>query len=425
MTGKKELWTLAEGTMRAFIPFYLEAMQKAAQDSGAPDNWFGLHLARGGDPAPFSAERLHAMSPYSTRERSVEILDGLAGLDLLERVGESAYALTDLGRKAVEDIFAAAHKGLETVEPLPTDEMEQLNSLLSRLVEATLKAPEPEEKWAIVYSRWTDPGEGASGAAKTDQYLTDLARYRDDAHLAAWKPYSVSGHAWEALTFVWRDEASTAEELAEKLPFRGHTVEDYQGALEDLVARGWVAEAADTYKLTEKGKQVREEAEEATDRHFYVGWSALSDEELAQLEGLLARAKEGLEAAAQGQVWNLIGEVAQAIPRVSWGVVEPILEKHNLEKPGLVFMVISARRFEPEPISAARLSTTSSTIDWANSNPCPRNRWAGWRISWIESSKPAWRQKSRKTSGASPRPTGGTPARNTHRWRKSISTWTT
>ncbi len=225
MIDRKQLWTLAEETMRAFAPFYREAMQAAIQDSGAPDYWFGLSLARGSDPQPFTVERYHTLFPYTAPERFTEILEGLARLELLERVGEGAYRLTDLGRKAVEGIFEAAHQGLDTVEPLPAGEMDQLNGLLYRLVEATLAAPEPEEKWAIAHSRWTDPGAGASNSVKADQYLTDLLRYRDDAHIAAWKPYDISCHAWEILTLVWRGEASTAEELTEKLPFRNHTVE--------------------------------------------------------------------------------------------------------------------------------------------------------------------------------------------------------
>ena len=233
--------------------------------------------------------------------------------------------------------------------------MDQLNSLLYRLVEATLAAPEPEEKWAMAYSRWTDPGAGASGSVKTDQYLTDLLRYRDDAHIAAWKPYGVSGHAWEALTFIWRGEASTAEELVEKLPFRAHPVEDYQEALEDLATRGWLVEEAGTYQLTEKGKQIRKEAEEATDRHFFVGWAALSEEELAQLQDLLTRTKESLRAATLSQPWGLARELSGAIPAAVREVVAPLVKERGLDKPGFFYLLLSAQRFEPDPISAARM----------------------------------------------------------------------
>jgi DNA-binding PadR family transcriptional regulator len=300
MIDKKELWSLAEETMRAFGPFYRAAMQNAIQDSGATlDNWFGLSLARASDPAPFTVGRFHALFPYTAQERFAQTLDALAQLELLERVGEDAYRLTDLGRRAVEDVYEAAQQGLEAIEPLPADEMERLNGLLHRLVEATLDAPEPAEKGAIACSRWTDPGESASGSVLTDQYLTDLLRFRDDAHLAAWKPYDVSGHAWEALTFIWRGEAGTAEELAEKLPYRGHSAEAYAEALGDLVDRGWVEKAADGYRVTEKGDALRREAEDATDRYFFAPWACLDVNEKNQLHDLLTRLKKALHELAE------------------------------------------------------------------------------------------------------------------------------
>jgi hypothetical protein len=140
-------------------------------------------------------------------------------------------------------VFGAAHACLADVQPLPEEALRQINALLSHLVAATLAAPEPQEKWAIVYSRWTDPGAGTPGAVMpgsvlTGQYLTDLLRFRDDAHVAAWKPYGISGHAWEALTFLWRDQAHTAKALAEQLPFRGHSSETYAQALAGLADRG-------------------------------------------------------------------------------------------------------------------------------------------------------------------------------------------
>jgi Mn-dependent DtxR family transcriptional regulator len=274
-------------------------MQAAIQDSGAPDIWFGLALARGSDPQPFTAERFQTMSPYNAPKRLVEMLEGLARLELLERVGEDAYRLTDLGRGAVEAIFEAAHQELDTIEPLPAGEMEQLNRLLHRIVEATLAAPEPEEKWAIAYSRWTDPGEGASGSVKADQYLTDLLRFRDDAHVAAWKPYDVSGHAWEALTFIWRGEASTAEELAEKLTLRGYSAEAYAEALKGLANRGWVEETQDGYRVTEEGGDLRQHAEEATDRYFFTPWACLESAEIVRLDDLLTRLRSNLQEMAE------------------------------------------------------------------------------------------------------------------------------
>lgn len=298
MSDKEQLWSLAEEAMRAFAPFYREEMREAIQDSGAPDSWFGLNMAHGSDPEPLTVERLQALAPYTAQERLIAMLEELAQLELLERVREDAYRLTGLGRETVEAIFGAAHRGLGKVEPLPSDEMAQLNTLLFRLVEATLESPEPEEKWAITYSRWTDPGKDAPSSAKTDQYLTDLYRFRDDVHIAAWKPYDVSGQAWETLTFLWRDDAKTAEELVEKLAFRGYSVEAYTEALVDLVNRGWVEETSDGYQVTEAGQALRQQAEEATNRYFFASWACLSDVERVQLHDLLARLRDNLQGMA-------------------------------------------------------------------------------------------------------------------------------
>jgi DNA-binding MarR family transcriptional regulator len=354
---KKELWTLAAETMRAFAPFYRETMRKAAEEADIVDVWYPLRVVRASDPQPISVDRLHEMAPYATRERQIEILENLAQVEMLERVGEEAYQLLDQGRRAIENIFEAAHQNLSTVKPLPADEMEQLNDLLYRLVEATLEAPEPEHKWALLSSRWTDPKEDTVGTAKADQYLTDLYMFRDDAHIAAWKPYDVSGHAWEALTFIWRDELNTAEGLAERLgSFRGYTAEGYQEALQELADRGWVVEEAGAYKLTEKGRQVRDEAEEATDRYFYAGWSALSKDELAKLADLLTRTKEKLLALTLEQLWSLARETSQAIPAAVRNDVNSLFEEYGLDKPGYFFILLTAKRLEPDPISVGRLS---------------------------------------------------------------------
>lgn len=295
MIDRQSLWALAQETMAAFGPFYQASMRQAIQDTGVPQLWGLLNLARGMEPRPISVDGLHALAAYTSRAQLAERLEELAQLEMLERVGPEAYRLTAMGREAVEDVFEAAHEDLAAAQPLPEREMEQLAALLWRIVEATLQAPEPARKLALRCSRWTDPGEQGALSVRVDQYLTDLVRYRDDAHLAAWKPYDVGGPAWEALTFVWREQARTAEELEERLPYRPFTVEDYARNLQELVQRGWLVEQDGGYALTEEGRRVREQAERDTDRHFFVGWSALSEEELGRLQDLLGRASDSLQ----------------------------------------------------------------------------------------------------------------------------------
>ena len=122
--------------------------------------------------------------------------------------------------------------------------------------------------------------------------LIDLLAFRDDAHIAAWQPYDVSGHTWEAFTYVWRGEAGTAAELAEKLPYRNYDEQAYADALEDLTARGWIVQKDGKYVATDKGKQLRQEAERATDRYYDAPWACLDEAETSEAKGLLKKLAE-------------------------------------------------------------------------------------------------------------------------------------
>jgi len=124
--------------------------------------------------------------------------------------------------------------------------------------------------------------------------LSDLAAYRDDAHLASWQPHPIEGHAWEAFTYLWRGEAITLDGLYQKLERRGYSRDEYRQAVEDLMKRGWVAERAEGYQVTTLGKEIRQTAEETTDRYFYAPWSCLSQEETKDLRTLLIRLRDCL-----------------------------------------------------------------------------------------------------------------------------------
>jgi hypothetical protein len=196
----------------------------------------------------------------------------------------------------IEGIFDAAQEEMEDVEHLPPTEAEQLNDLLLRVVEYALSSPVPKNKRALLTSRRCDPGEDASSIVKTDQYLTDLYMYRDDAHIAACEHYGVTGRTWEALTFIWREEAPTAEALAERLPFRGYTAEDYAQSLTRLEDLGWIEPREEGYQVTDEGRAVRQQAEDNTNLIHFECWDVLDEAELTQLSNLLARAKENLVA---------------------------------------------------------------------------------------------------------------------------------
>jgi hypothetical protein len=275
----------------------------AAEEAGLPaGSYFGWFLpALGLDPEPVSARRLATWAPYTALALNESRLEANARLGLLRRTGEGEYYLTEAGRTAVKRIIAAAYAAMAGLQPLPEADLSRLADLLRRLVEASLAAPEPPDRWRLRLSRRTDPGESAPIVARIDQYLTDLNAYRDASHLAAWQPYGVNGAAWEAFTYLWRGEADTLEDLSIALARRGHPPEVYAQALADLVARGWLTEEDGRYRVTRAGAGLRQEAEEATDRYFYAPWACLDEGELAELSGLLARLREGLSKAPAGK----------------------------------------------------------------------------------------------------------------------------
>ncbi len=295
-----DLYPLSQDTLQALDPHYRPAMQQALADAGLEGRHWGILLfTQGVEPQPLSVARLHAFSPYNAPEALAKRQAEAADKGLLAPV-EGGYHLTDAGRSALHSSFGAVHQALSTFEPLPTDEMRRLVDLLRRLVDASLAAPAPTDKSHFIASRRTDPGTAVSLAARIDQYLTDLNGFRDDAHVAAWQPTGLDGPTWEALTMVWRGDADTAETLAEKLPGRGQEPGIYAAALRSLAERGWLAEQAGAYSMTDQGRAFRQQVEDETDRLFYEPWGVLDDGEAQELRSLLTRLGEHARALHEG-----------------------------------------------------------------------------------------------------------------------------
>lgn len=282
------LWPTVLEMLEALGTHYGLAMDRAAAELGLPE-WKGWLLpAAWFDPEPISAKRLRVRSPYTSARSYNERLAKAAGQGYLALVAdaEGEYRLTELGKRAADHVIAAVYAKLSALEPTSAPELDRLASLLHRLVTSCLAAAEPPGKWCILQSRRTDPGDTASVVIRIDQYGTDLASYRDDAHLAAWQSHNVEGHAWEALTCIWRGEATTLDGLSQRLERRGYGRDEYGQALQDLAQRGWVTEKAGEFSVTALGQEIRQAAEEATDQFFYAPWSCLSQGETQELQTL-------------------------------------------------------------------------------------------------------------------------------------------
>ena len=300
-----DLWLLAQEAWDGLSAVYGPVMARAAAEEAglAEGTYFGWMLAAPDfEPDPISARRLAGRAPYTSRTLNDARLADNAQQGLLRQAGQDEYYLTEKGRVAAKRIFEAAYHSMVPLQPLPAPALSRLADLLRRIVEASIAAPEPPGKYCLLLSRRIVPSDAAPPLAWIDQYLSDLNFYRDDAHMASWKPYGVGGAAWEAFTYLWRDEARTLAALCDGLAFRGHARQDYAEALEALTARGWIAaEGAGGpangdkgYRLTDAGRAVREDAERTTDTYFFAPWACLEAGELGELRALLVGLRDGL-----------------------------------------------------------------------------------------------------------------------------------
>jgi DNA-binding PadR family transcriptional regulator len=293
------LWPMLLEALQALGTHYGPAMDQAAAQLGLPTpEWNGWLLAAlMFEPEPISAVRLRRRSPYTSARLINERLAKAARQGFLTPVAEAVndYRLTQTGKQAAERVIGAAYMRMGTLQPIASTDMERLASLLHRLVTSCLTAPVPPGKWSILHSRRTDPGDNASVVVQIDQYGSDLAAYRDDAHLAAWTSHNLEGHAWDALTCLWRGEATNPDELQKKLERRGYSRDEYGQALADLLQRGWVREEEGIYQVTDHGREIRQAAEEKTDQYFYAPWSCLSHLETEEMRNLLRLFRESLQ----------------------------------------------------------------------------------------------------------------------------------
>ncbi len=248
-----------------------------------------VQVGYGFAPEPITADTFMRRAPYGNAQALDQALEDAVGRGWLEVVGDGQYTVTAKGMDVAKDLFAYVDKMFGELETLPDADLKRIAALLSKVVEKAQALPEPAEKWALAWASLFDRGPSAPLMVQVRRRMLDLLYFRDDVHLAAWAPYNVAGKSWEAFTYVWRGDAGTAADLVEKLPYRNYNEEAYATALEELAGLGWIAKEDAKYVATEEGKKLRQEAEDATDRYFDAAWTALSQDEIQEVKGLLQR----------------------------------------------------------------------------------------------------------------------------------------
>lgn len=244
----------------------------------------------------FSVENFQKRDPFSNPEQFEKLFARLDVKGWIEPQQDERYKVTEMARAGAAFIIMSGDARLPPAESFPEVDLERLKALIKRIVVANDDAPEPPEKWAI-FKRFRVATKDSPVLVKIREYLMDLFAYRDDSHLAAARPhFNEAGIVWLALGAAENSPAVTAESIAGAMTVRGYEVNDFEIALQAAKEIGWLEEAGESgiFRITQKGKELRERVEAQTDEYFYRPWSALNEDELNELYDLLIKLRDGL-----------------------------------------------------------------------------------------------------------------------------------
>jgi len=293
------LWSLTGEALAALRTHYEPVMERIITESGL-DGWtWWLPLAAlTFEPETTTPARLQVRMPYMAADLYLTRLIAAAEKGYLAEVAPGEYRLTDTGRVEAHRFVEELRAAMVEADPLPEADSERLINLLDRLVQACLDTPPPPDTWSIILSHKLMP-EASPPLPYIEQAISCLAAYRDDAHLAAWQPSSLSATALETLTFLWRGEADSLDALCERLAHRGHQRRVYVQALAELRERRFIEGPDSAPRATEAGRDFRGQVEADTDRYFFAPRACLDDAEKAGLADLLTRLRDGLTESAR------------------------------------------------------------------------------------------------------------------------------
>ena len=288
-----KFWHLMYSIIREFWALTEPYIEEAAVHHDIPlELYYYSELGLG----YFSVEDFQKRDPFSNPEQFEKVFARLNIKDWIFSFPDGRYQVTEKAREAARRIIRAGDAQLAGFESATDVNLRKLAILLKQIVAANHEAAEPPQKWAII-KRFRVADTNSPWIVQIREYLMDLFAYRDDSHLSASHPhFGQAGIVWSALGSIWAGDAVTAQQMSESMTFRGYEVEDYEVAIKAAVEIGWVEEA-DTpgvFRLTQQGRELREQVEALTDEYFYRPWSKMAPEELNELYSLLTNLRDQL-----------------------------------------------------------------------------------------------------------------------------------
>jgi hypothetical protein len=248
------------------------------------------------DPEPLSVKRLRKRAVWSSERLIGGLLDLMVSEKWFDRIGAD-YHLTDDGRAIIQGMTERRQTILRPLAShLSPNEVDPLEKLMRRVLDASLTSGELPGTWCLTHSRRRAPEDDALTVFKLFQYCADFNAYRDDSHMAAFQPLGVEAYAWEAFSLVATETAISAQAVFDELAYRGYSRSEYAQGLKEVASRGWIhTEDGESYHVTEAGQKIQADVEKLTDEYFYGVWSCFNEDEIKELRKHLTDLKIKLE----------------------------------------------------------------------------------------------------------------------------------
>ena len=296
MSEEKRVFQLLGETTASIYPLARDVMRPLFEEYFSEQRLYGsTFLAFQLQPQGLTKELLLRRNPYINPREREEVLIDATKIGYLLQDGE-IFTISEKGKTVITDIHQKFYDTINQFDHFPADKMKSLASILEVLVNSVTKTALSDGLLCFDCSQKghlpVDPG----SLAHVDQLLDDLNAFRDDAHISAWKSTGLDGHTLEVLTMVWNADANSPDKLVERMPYRSYQVEDYQATLNKLEDKGWVKQGKDGFEVTDEGKKVRDQIEDATNANYFAPWSALTKDDLAILESTLTELIEANQA---------------------------------------------------------------------------------------------------------------------------------
>lgn len=281
MSTKQDLWTAIDTTITSLGQFASPAVLDGLKQIGLLEinGWQRLTLATAIAPEPITPERIAVRDPYTNPEKQAGIIKGLQEAGYLDENGTA----TDKAQTAINDLYAIQRAHLATVNPLDETQTARMIDIQQQIVDnlvADTALDKPSAHDSLKRQKVDD-------MPQLERFLVNYSLFsalRDDAHHAAWKSLYIDGTAWEIFSFIWQGDATSYSDIPyNRMEFRAHSDEDCEKAMQRLIDKGWLekADEGDAYKITEKGQQVRDDAEARTDSLFYGALGELDEQSLS------------------------------------------------------------------------------------------------------------------------------------------------